>query len=224
MALVPAIAALTAIGATALWPLRRTRTARVILAGTLLVTATWAWVLLDRSPGWFPWLRVVIGGAAAVAASTILVGPAVRAVIAGLGGPLAYSIDTGATAHGGSIPTAGPTVAGSSGGPGYAPGTARGGVPGQAGGSSTSKPGGSGTGSKPGTGSVSSALSRLLQSGAAGYKWAAATISSTSAASLELGSNGVPVMAPAARAGVPDPGPRSPRGSRPTSPPRPWAT
>jgi 4-amino-4-deoxy-L-arabinose transferase-like glycosyltransferase len=42
---------------------------------------------------------------------------------------------------------------------------------------------------------VSSALSRLLESGASGYPWAAATISSTSAASLELGSNGVPVMA-----------------------------
>ena len=41
----------------------------------------------------------------------------------------------------------------------------------------------------------SSTLSRLLESGASGYRWAAATISSTSAASLELGSNGVPVMA-----------------------------
>jgi hypothetical protein len=38
-------------------------------------------------------------------------------------------------------------------------------------------------------------LSRLLGSGASGYTWAAATIGSTSAASLELGSNGVPVMA-----------------------------
>jgi hypothetical protein len=53
----------------------------------------------------------------------------------------------------------------------------------------------SGAGGPGGTGSVSSALSRLLESGASGYKWAAATISSTSAASLELGSNGVPVMA-----------------------------
>ena len=250
VALVPAIAALTGIGAAALWPLRHTWTARVILAGTLLVTAAWTWVLLDRSPGWFPWLKVVIGVAAAAAAAMILAGPAVRAttargrtalaiaplalaLIAGLGGPLAYSIDTAATTHGGSIPTAGPTVAGSSGGPGAASGTARGGFPGQAGGSTTSKPGGStapggtsgtapsgtaparpsgagsatgasgtgsvgtsGGGSGPGgTGSVSSTLSRLLESGASGYRWAAATISSTSAASLELASNGVPVMA-----------------------------
>jgi hypothetical protein len=62
------------------------------------------------------------------------------------------------------------------------------GSPGEAGGTS-------GAGGPGGTGSVSSALSRLLESGASGYKWAAATISSTSAASLELGSNGVPVMA-----------------------------
>jgi 4-amino-4-deoxy-L-arabinose transferase-like glycosyltransferase len=253
VALVPAIAALTGIGATALWPLRHTWTARIILAGTLLVTATWAWVLLDRSPGWFPWIKVVIGVASAAAAAMILAGPAVRAatarvrtalaiaplslaLTAGLGGPLAYSIDTAATTHGGSIPTAGPTVAGSFGGPGGAAGTARSGFagrggaaapggtsgtlpgatgpagetgagvasraggagsPGGAGGAGS--PGGaggtSGAGGPGGTGSVSSALSRLLESGASGYKWAAATVSSTSAASLELGSNGVPVMA-----------------------------
>ena len=48
---------------------------------------------------------------------------------------------------------------------------------------------------RAGGGSVSSALSRLLESGASGYRWAAATVGSTSAASLELGSGGVPVMA-----------------------------
>ena len=42
---------------------------------------------------------------------------------------------------------------------------------------------------------MSSALSALLESGASGYRWAAATVGSTSAASLELGSDGVPVMA-----------------------------
>jgi 4-amino-4-deoxy-L-arabinose transferase-like glycosyltransferase len=213
VALVPAIAALVGIGATALWRIRHTWTARIILAGTLLVTATWAWVLLGRSPDWFPWLRVAIALAAAAAAAMVLAGPAVRAttsrgrtalaiaplslaLIAGLGGPLAYSIDTAATAHGGSIPTAGPTVTGSSG------------ALGAAGGTSGTAPGGTGTasgtgagsasqagGGPGGTGGVSSALARLLESGASGYRWTAATISSTSAASLELGSNGVPVMA-----------------------------
>ena len=224
MALAPAIAALAGIGATALWRIRHTWTARVILAGTLLVTAAWAWVLLDRSPGWFPWLKVVIGVAAAAAAAMILAGPALRAatargrtalaiaplslaLVAGLGGPLAYSIDTAATAHGGSIPTAGPTVAGSSGGPGGGgrdrsrrlrrPGRAA--SPGR---DVRDRPGRDrtgpgerrrpwpepsrrvpaeprrsrrraapvGAGGPGGTGSVSSALSRLLESGASGYQ------------------------------------------------------
>ena len=140
VALAPAIAALAGIGAVALWRIRHTWAARVTLAGTLLVTAAWAWVLLDRSPGWLPWLRVAIAIAAAAAAAMILAGPArpgassrrrtvmaaaalALALAAGLGGPLAYSIDTAATAHTGSIPTAGPagagsTGAGSAGGPG----------------------------------------------------------------------------------------------------------
>jgi len=220
VALAPAIAALVGIGGVALWRIRHTWAARVTLAGTLLVTASWAWVLLGRSPGWFPWLRMVIAVAAAAAAAMILAGPALRAassrgrtalaiaplslaLVAGLGGPLAYSLDTAATVHGGSIPTAGPSVAGSSGGPGGPGGAGRaggfghGGVPGAASRSGT-RP--SGTGASPGSagssrGSVNSALSRLLESGAAGYRWAAAAEGSSSAASLELSSDGVPVMA-----------------------------
>ena len=248
VALAPAIGALVGIGAAGLWRARRTWPARIVLAGTLLVTAGWAWVLLGRSPGWLPWLRVVIVLAAAAAAGLILAGPALRAVnargahalaiapvslalIAGLAGPLAYSIDTAATAHGGSIPTAGPTVAGSAGGPGGAGGPGRGSFPGAAGQSGRGELGagppvtGQGAGGQPGagtipgsaggtaaggpssgrasspggapggTGTVSSTLSRLLESGAGGYRWAAATVGATAAASLELGSKGAPVMA-----------------------------
>jgi hypothetical protein len=196
-----------------------------------------AWVLLDRSPSWFPWLRVVIVVAAAGAAGLILAGPVVRpatargrvalaavagslAVVAGLAGPLVYSLDTAATTHSGSIPSAGPTVASSSGGPGGGsfpgggsqpdggafPGRTGGsGEPGSGefrGGSGTDRsPGGraglpsGGTAGGPGGATTSAALSKLLETGASGYKWAAATVSSTSAASLELNSNGVPVMA-----------------------------
>ncbi len=251
VALAPAIGALIGIGAVALWRIRDRWPARVVLAGTLLVTAGWAWVLLGRSPDWMPWLRVVIGLAGAAAAGLILasrtrraafaIAPISLALVAGLAGPLAYSIDTAATAHGGSIPTAGPTVASASGGPGggfpSGSGAASGsGSPSGSGFPSGSRPGGSesgtsvpgtsaregGTGgtSAPGSGSsgtgrpgtsssgtgafgggpgagggVSSALAKLLESGASGYRWAAATVGSTSAASLELGSNGVPVMA-----------------------------
>jgi 4-amino-4-deoxy-L-arabinose transferase-like glycosyltransferase len=254
VALAPPIGALAGIGAAGLWRIRHTRFACILLAGTLLVTAGWAWVLLGRSPGWLSWLRIVIAVAAAAAAGLILAGPALRAatargaqalavagvslaLVAGLAGPLAYSIDTAATSHGGSIPTAGPAVAGSSGGTGGAGGptgrSGRGGFPGaadaagrpgtgqpgtgQAGGAppgagalsgsagreagvgSSSRrpafPGGTAGATPGGTGTVSGALSRLLESGASGYRWAAATVGSTTAASLELSSNGVPVMA-----------------------------
>jgi 4-amino-4-deoxy-L-arabinose transferase-like glycosyltransferase len=258
VALAPAIAALTGIGAVAAWRIRPTWAARITLAGALLVTAAWAWVLLGRSPDWFPWLRVAIALAAAAAAAMILAGPAVRtassrgrtvlaiaplslALVAGLGGPLAYSVDTAATAHTGSIPAAGPATAGSSGGPGGAGGSGfgapggsttrpsgtgqlpsgagqvpsgTGGPPSGTGQPSSGQPssgqpssgqpssgtapgstGGSRTGAPGGTGSVSSALSTLLESGASGYRWAAATVGSNSAASLELGTGGTPVMA-----------------------------
>jgi 4-amino-4-deoxy-L-arabinose transferase-like glycosyltransferase len=215
VALVPAIGALAGIAGVRLWRVRHTWSARTVLATAIAGTAAWAWVLLDRSPSWLPWLRVVIVIAAVGAAALILAGPAVRAVtarsrtvlavapvslalIAGLAGPLAYSIDTSATAHTGAIPSAGPSVAGSSGGPGGAAGAGRGGSPASAGGPAGRRAGGAPAGvvgGFGGSGTVSRALSKLLEAGASGYRWAAATVSSTSAASLELSSDGVPVMA-----------------------------
>jgi len=57
VALAPAIAALVGIGATQLWRERDDVVARVTMAGLVAVTAGWAWALLDRTPGWEPWLR-----------------------------------------------------------------------------------------------------------------------------------------------------------------------
>ncbi|HVT70811.1 MAG TPA: glycosyltransferase family 39 protein, partial [Trebonia sp.] len=122
--LTPAVGALVGIGAAKLWEVRRTWFARVTLAVTLVVTGAWAWVLLGRSPGWFPWLRVVIAVAAVGASALLLAGPALRArtalgrtalaaapvalaLVAGLAGPLAYSVETAATAHAGASPSAG---------------------------------------------------------------------------------------------------------------------
>ena len=150
VALVPAIGALAGIAGVRLWRVRHTWSARTVLATAIAGTAAWAWVLLDRSPSWLPWLRVVIVIAAVGAAALILAGPAVRAatarsrtvlavapvslaLIAGLAGPLAYSIDTSATTHTEAIPSAGPSVAGSSGGPGGAAGAGRGDLPASAG-------------------------------------------------------------------------------------------
>jgi 4-amino-4-deoxy-L-arabinose transferase-like glycosyltransferase len=225
VALSPAIGALVGIGAARLWRTRRTSWfARVTLAVTLLVTGAWAWVLLGRSAGWFPWLRVVIVLAAVGAAGLILAGPMLRAgatrgrailaavpvslaLVAGLGGPLAYSIDTAATSYSGASPSAGPTTASAFGGlagrggfPGGGAGREldRSGFPGFAGGASGGAPGrplGGTGGGFGGNTSASSALTRLLETGSPGYKWAAATVGSDSAASLELSTGGDPVMA-----------------------------
>jgi 4-amino-4-deoxy-L-arabinose transferase-like glycosyltransferase len=222
IALAPAIGALVGIGSVQLWRVRHSWLACAFLAAGVLVTAIWAWVLLDRSPGWLPWLRVVIiivgvAAAAMVLARRVLpsagwtrtvlaAAPVPLALIVGLSAPLAYSVDTAGTTESGSIPSAGPAVANSSGGPGGPGG------PGGATASGADSPGGDFPGGASGVGggaggrvaagggfsgqaSISSSLSKLLEAGASGYRWAAATITSTSAASIELGSDGVPVMA-----------------------------
>jgi 4-amino-4-deoxy-L-arabinose transferase-like glycosyltransferase len=142
---------------------------------------------------------------------------AVLAAVACLAAPVAYSAETISTGHTGSTPTAGPSTGGFGGG-GFGA-AAGGGGRGFSGGSLPSgltegaKPSGtsggppsglrsSGTGAKSagsfagGAGSVttSSALAKLLE-GSSSYRWAAATDGSQSAASLELASNGSPVMA-----------------------------
>ncbi len=224
--LTPAIGALVGIGATKLWEIRRDWFARVALAVTLLLTGGWAWVLLGRNAGWFPWLRVVVAAAAIAAACLILAGFALRArtalgrtglgavpvslaLVAGLGGPLAYSVETAATAHGGSSPSAGPAVTsafgakagrgafGNANGRGGAGAEFRDRFPGFAGGTAGGNPGrrAGGAGGPGGSTSASSALVKLLETGASGYKWAAATVGSDSAASMELSTGGDPVMA-----------------------------
>jgi 4-amino-4-deoxy-L-arabinose transferase-like glycosyltransferase len=225
VALAPPIGALTGIGAVVLWRIRHTWFARVTMAAALVATAVWAWVLLARSPGWFPWLRVVIVVAGVGAAVVILAGPLLRAasarggmllaavplslaVIAGLGGPLAYSLDTAASSYAGTSPSAGPPMTAAAGlggvrgfGRGLFPGGAAGGgaefgaagrgeFPGIAGGRGGGRFGGIG-----GNTTVSSALTSLLKTGASHYTWAAATDGADSAASMELATGGVPVMA-----------------------------
>jgi hypothetical protein len=222
VALAPPIGALIGIGAVTAWRIRRTWFARAAMAAALAVTAAWAWVLLGRNPGWYPWLRVVIVIAAVGAAGLILAGPALRAstargavalaavpvslaVIAGLGGPLGCSLDTAATSYAGTSPSAGPPMTAALGGPGGARGPGRGFVPGGggfAGGLAGDRPGrfagglgGFGGLGRGGNASVSSAFAKLLESGASRYTWAAATNGADSAASMELATGGIPVMA-----------------------------
>ena len=135
VALVPPISALTGIGAVLLWRERDQLWARLTLAGALLATAAWGYVLLDRAPGWLPWLRGLVVATGVLAAALVLAAPALArrdgpvplpgraggrmlaalavplALITALAGPAAYSLDTAATAHTGALPTAGPAVA-----------------------------------------------------------------------------------------------------------------
>ena len=269
VALAPGIAALTGIGAMTLRRARLGLAGRIVAAGGVLATAVWAYVLLDLTPDWLPWLRWVVLLAGVAAASLVLAGPALAgpvlagpalagpalaarsrrarlalaaaplglALVAGLAGPAAYALDTVGTAHTGAIPSAGPQAAGF-GGPGGTPGGGpggQGGFPGAGqsgrgpGGTGTSgantapggttaqngtgppgggtAAGGTGTGGMPRAGdgfgaggglggdtTVSSALTRLLEQDAAGYKWVAATEGSEGAAPLEL-ATGDAVMA-----------------------------
>jgi len=135
VALAPAVGALVAMGAAVLWPLRSAVWVRCVFAGTLLATSAWSYVLLDRSPGWNPWLRDAVLVAGVIAALVLLASPRLGRTLrpaavslglaAALGGPLAYSLATAGTAYAGALPSAGPTVASAS-GPGGAAGAGAG--------------------------------------------------------------------------------------------------
>jgi 4-amino-4-deoxy-L-arabinose transferase-like glycosyltransferase len=123
VALAPAVGALVGIGTVTLWQQRRRWLGRGILALSLAVTSVWSFVLLGRSPDWFPWLRPVVLAVGLAAAVVMAVAPRLRAALAvivavaglsaALAGPAAYSLDTVATPHDGAIPSAGPAVAAS---------------------------------------------------------------------------------------------------------------
>ena len=151
VALAPAIGALVGVGAISLLQSGLSALGRAVAAVGVLVTGIWAYELLERTPTWLPWLRWtvllagVLGALSIFAvpellrwadrnrdrvtaggrrrAPALVYAPMALAIVAGLGGPLAYSLDTANSTHTGSIPSAGPTVAGSfGGGAGGAPG------------------------------------------------------------------------------------------------------
>jgi 4-amino-4-deoxy-L-arabinose transferase-like glycosyltransferase len=140
VALAPAIAALVALGGHQLWRRRDQAWARIVAAASVALTAGWAFALLDRTPSWNPALRWIvvasgIGAAVALVAWPLLHRPrrwfgvsvATLVAVACLTGPVAYAADTVATAHTGSIPTAGPSASGGQGGGAFAGGGAPGG-------------------------------------------------------------------------------------------------
>jgi 4-amino-4-deoxy-L-arabinose transferase-like glycosyltransferase len=230
VALAPAIAALVAIGGAMLWARRETLKVRLLAAVAVALSAGWAYVLLDRTPSFLPWLHplVLTGGAIAVAGLLLAgslggrrrsatVAAATLGVIVALAGPVAYAADTITTTHMGSIPSAGPSIAGSSPGGGggsfgagarptgappsgssrAASGKLPAGLSGRAGGAPTA-PGSAGSSASTAGGrtwqTASTALVQALQHNAGSYRWVAATSGSQSAAVLELASS-EPVMA-----------------------------
>ncbi|MET8845751.1 glycosyltransferase family 39 protein [Amycolatopsis sp. NPDC004625] len=163
VALAPAIAALVAISGRALWQGRAHLAPRAALAGMVVATAVWSFILLDRTPEWFPALRWIVAVLGVLVGTVLVMGvPASRRVVAVVAAAVvltigvssaAYGVETASVAHSGSIPTSGPTS------------SAMGGF---------------------GDDSSSSAIGTLLAQTTT--KWAAATTGSQSAASLELAS------------------------------------
>ena len=181
VALAPAVATVAGIGSVHLWQHRNKRWVTALLALLVLSTASWAWVLLGRSPDFFPALRWLVVGVGVVAAVTFVVGAlrpwssldlrtwaAGLAVLAALAGPVAYCIQTVSTAHSGPIVVAGPSK--------------NGGMP--------SFPGG---GHGPGQGKPSDRVSQLLSTNGADYTWVAAATGSMEGSGYQL-ATGYPVM------------------------------
>ncbi|MGY1944990.1 glycosyltransferase family 39 protein [Nocardia asiatica] len=119
VALAPAIAALVGAGAVLLWRARHRLWVRLASALAVGLTTATAWMLLSRSPEWQSWLRwtvLVVGVLATLAVlfpapRKLAVASALAVAFTFLAGPVAYSVDTIATPHTGSIPSAGPNVA-----------------------------------------------------------------------------------------------------------------
>jgi 4-amino-4-deoxy-L-arabinose transferase-like glycosyltransferase len=154
----PPIAALTGIGAVALYQAyRRSGWWSLVLPLAVAVTGGWAFVLLRRTPGWNPWLAWTVLAATAatvlilafglsrragaVLGRRLLIPAGVAGLIAVLAGPAAYAATPLSHAISGNNPVAGPTAGGGFAGPGGQVG-GRGGFSGFGGGARADYPGG----------------------------------------------------------------------------------
>ena len=195
VALAPGIAAVLAIGGREVWQQRHTWLGRIVLAIATAGTVVWAQTMLGWSPEFLPWLRwvvLVVGVVAAVAFLVPLSGhrwlmvATIAAVTAGLIAPTAYAVETVVTPRSGPIVTAGPPII-------QGDASRLGGFPTGFPGMNKTRRGGQGAlargaGAMDGRdiASTNTELVALLKS--APTKWSAATISGSSAASLELAS------------------------------------
>jgi 4-amino-4-deoxy-L-arabinose transferase-like glycosyltransferase len=172
VALAPAVAALVGIAVVELWRGREFLTPRIVLAAMAAGTGVWAFVLLDRTPDWFPALRwIVLAGSIAVAA-VVAVGAhrlgrgvavvAAAALLFGLAAPAAFSVYNVAHARSGPGTMSGPDR---DAGFGHGPGASAGRKPG-------------------GNDADNAALAQLLK-GVDG-RWVAASVGSMGVSGLEL--------------------------------------
>ncbi|MEV7288265.1 glycosyltransferase family 39 protein [Streptomyces sp. NPDC093252] len=215
VALAPYIAPLTGMGAVVLWEERGRIWVSLALAAATTATAAWGYVLLNRTPDYFPWLKwlVLVGGLIAALGLVFVthlgrpltLGVVGLGAVATLAGPTAYSLSTLDTGHTGSIVTAGPAAAGGRGGFGGGggfPGGGGGGQPPQGtdrqpAAGAPAPPAGGRTGGGMGgllDGAAVSDEARQLLTDSAGHTWAAAAVGAQNAASYQL-ATGDPVMA-----------------------------
>ncbi len=154
VALAPPLAGLIGVGTVGLWQRRSSWVGRIGLAGALAVTTAWGYALLERTPTWFPALRVIVLVTGIAGVLALLALPLLRsmsslavAAVAGLGltaalvAPAFSTVATAATPHNGAIPSVTPTPSGGQGGPG-GPGGLAGGLRG--GGAGGFRPGNAG--------------------------------------------------------------------------------
>ena len=218
VALAPAIGALVGTGAWLLWRHRDSLLASGVASAAVSLTTVLSFFLLDRTADFLPWLRwtvLVLGLVVALAVAGlgrlprgIAAGVAAAALAVSLAGPTAYAVETAATPHTGSIPSAGPDSAGGFGGPpgpggqgmptGGPPaspqaGAATGGVP-TGGGAAGGTPTGGGAGGLLNGSEPTAQITALLQADADQYTWVAAAVGSNSASGYQLASE-EPVMA-----------------------------
>ena len=209
VALAPAIAALVGMGAGEAWERRDRADGAIVLSAAGATSAVWAFALLSRTTAYGGWVRFAVLAVGLAAAGLLLVigslhrravgVVATAAVLATLSGPAAYSATTLATAHSGSIVTAGPSTGGRVGGmPGGGAAGMPGGVAGLPGGGAAGMPGG-GTGRGGMSGLLDAtapdaAVVEALRSGADSFTWVAAAVGSQNAAGLQLAVE-EPVMA-----------------------------
>ena len=206
VALAPAIAALVGIGAWLVWQHRTSLVASFLASAAVALTTVLAFFLLGRTEDFVPWLRWVILAVGLVAALAVVglgrlprrfaAAVAAVALVVSLAGPAAYAVETAATPHTGSIPSAGPSTG--AGGFGGGPGGG-GNQPPQMGNQTGNQTGtqagpGGGAGGLLNGSESTAAITALLQQDADSYTWVAAAVGSNTASGYQLASE-EPVIA-----------------------------